>query len=225
MDTLPTQPAKTYHILDTETSSLRGGVVEIAWLEIDSDLNVLSEFLARVNPERPIDPGAQAIHGISDEDVRDKPTLAQHVEACGLAMPISVIGHNVAFDVRMIETTIAVRRSLCTLDLARTYVKGTTNCKLETLQRELNLSKQDSHTALGDVRSVLDLLKYILPLTGVDLETLFERQYKPRILAVMPYGMHKGKPMLQVPKPYREWLLQQDTDKNLKYTLEKLRNL
>lgn len=225
MDNISIPTASTYHILDTETASLRGGVVEIAWIEIDAQLNVLNEFCERVNPERPIDPGAQAIHGISDEDVKDCKTLKQHVDDSGLVMPLNMIAHNAAFDARMIETVIPLKRSLCTLDLARSYVKGTTNCKLETLQRELGLSKQDSHTALGDVKTVLDLLKHILPLTGVDLETLFERQYKPRILSVMPYGMHKGKPMLHVPKPYRDWLIEQDIDKNLKFTLEKLRNL
>lgn len=225
MDNVDLKIPKTYHILDTETSSLSGGVVEIAWLEIDSNLNVLSEFCSRVNPERPIDPGAQAIHGISDEDVKDCPTLKQIVEQTNLQMPISMLAHNATFDSRMVEKEIVLARTCCTLDLARTYIKGTTNCKLPTLQKELNLSQQDSHTALGDVKTVLDLLKYILPIAGVDLETLFERQYKPRLLSTMPYGVHKGKPLLHVPKPYREWLIQQDIDKNLKFSLEKIKNL
>lgn len=133
---------------------------------------------------------------------------------------------NCSFDARMVQGELIITRTLCTLDLARTYVKGTTNCKLETLQRELNLPVQKSHSALGDVHTVRDLLAHILPLTGVDLNTLFDRQEKPRILSKMPIGMHKGKPMLQVPKAYRDWLLDQpDLERNLKLTLEKLRNL
>ena len=42
-----------YTILDTETASLQGGVVELALLHIDTELNVLGEFHTRVNPERP----------------------------------------------------------------------------------------------------------------------------------------------------------------------------
>ena len=227
METLNTQDLLTpgpFVILDTETASLSGGVVELAYLVIDAELNVLDEKLFRLNPGRPIEPGAQAIHGISYEEVADCPTLAEIAPTVPMGM--QMIAHNAPFDARMAQGELIITRTLCTLDLARTYVKGTTNCKLETLQRELNLPVQKSHSALGDVHTVRDLLAHILPLTGVDLNTLFDRQEKPRILSKMPIGMHKGKPMLQVPKAYRDWLLDQpDLERNLKLTLEKLRNL
>jgi len=223
MDTITEEPR--YHILDTETASLKGGVVELAYLEVDKDLNIISEFVQRTNPERPIEPGAQAIHGISDDDVKDCQTLEQTCAAIGLSS-ISLIAHNAAFDARMIGKVVEVRRSLCTLDLARQYVVGTTNCKLETLQRELDLPKRDSHSALGDVHTVRDLLLHILVVSGLPMETLFDRQDKPRILTTMPIGKHKGKLMLKVPRDYRAWLLEQpDLEKNLKFTLEKLINL
>lgn len=213
-----------YHILDTETASLSGGVVEIAWLEVDGELNVLSEHCYRVNPERPIEPGAQAIHGISDAEVADCPKLAEIANR--LPEEISIIAHNASFDRRMIEGAINISRALCTLDLARTYIKGTTNCKLETLQRELRLPTQKSHSALGDVHTVRDLLIHIMPLTNTSIETLFDRQDRPRILSTMTVGMHKDKPILQVPRAYREWLLSEPgLEKSLKFTLEKMRNL
>jgi len=212
METLNTQDLLTpgpFVILDTETASLSGGVVELAYLVIDTELNVLDEKLFRLNPGRPIEPGAQAIHGISYEEVADCPTLAE-----------------IAPTARMVQGELVITRTLCKLDPERTYEKGTTTCKLESLQRELNLPVQKSHSALGDVHTVRDLLAHILPLTGVDLNTLFDRQEKPRILSKMPIGMHKGKPMLQVPKAYRDWMLEQpDLERNLKLTLEKLRNL
>ena len=223
MDEIANKP--TYHILDTETAALSGGVVELAYLEVDSDLNILSEFVQRINPERPIDPGAQAIHGISDEDVKDCKTLAETCAAMDLRS-ISLVAHNASFDQRMISKSVEVRRSLCTLALAREYVKGTTNCKLATLQEELNLPKRESHSALGDVHTVRDLLLHILSVSGQPIETLFARQDKPRILTTMPIGKYKGELMLKVPRPYRAWLLEQpDLEKNLKYTLEKLVNL
>lgn len=210
-----------YHILDTETASLQGGVCEIAWLVVDENLNVLSEFCTLVNPEREIEPGAQAVHGISQADVEGKPTLAE------VAVPVhSLIGHHCAFDMRMIKPHIVPVRSLCTLELSRLYVKGTTNHKLETLQRELGLPEQKSHSALGDVHTTRDLLAHIIPMTGTDLETLFARAAEPKMVTRMPFGVHKGRLMTQVPRPYREWLLNSaNPEPNLKYTLEKLRNI
>lgn len=210
------------YILDTETTGLHNaGVVELAYLIVDENLNVLSEFCSLVNPERPIEEGAFAIHGISDADVAGKPTMQE------LSLSIeNLIGHNCAFDLRMVKPHITAARSLCTLALARTYIKGTTNHKLETLQAELGLPSQKSHSALGDVHTTRDLLAHILSLTDLSLETLFQRADLPKIVQKMPFGKHKGKPMLQVPRPYREWLLTEGSpDKDLKHTLETLRNI
>jgi len=214
-----------YYILDTETAGLKGPVVELAFLVVDKDLNVKREFCERFNPGVPIEPGASAIHGIYDTDVADCRSIQDAIAEMELE-PISVVCHNAPFDVRMIQDDLPVVRSLCTLALSRQYVKGTTNHKLETLKKELNFSEQTSHSALGDVYTVLDLLKYILPMTSLDLETLFERGSKPRMLSHMYFGEHKGKPMLKVPKQYRDWLLSRaELDKDLRYTLERLKDL
>jgi exodeoxyribonuclease X len=212
-----------YYILDTETASLSGGVVELAYLKVDNDLNILDEFVTRVNPERYIEPGAQAIHGIRQEDVADSPTLAE--VAATIEQPITLIAHNASFDKRMIAESVKVGRSLCTLKLSRLYVKGTTNHKLPTLKQELGLPEQVSHSALGDVHTVRNLLLHLLPLTGVDLETLVQRSNLPTIVHTMPFGKHKGLPVWQLPFGYKNWLLEQDIDADLRYTLEKFTKL
>jgi len=234
MDTIKVTPEvspeigdEPIYILDTETASLSGGIVEIAWLKIDKDFNVLDEYRTLVNPGRPIDPGAQAIHGISMDDVVDAPTMEEVVEQTGVGKtPINICCHNAPFDARMIAPYMQVGRKLCTLELARQYVKGTTNHKLATLQEELALSVQESHTALGDVKSVRDLLQHILPLAEVNLETLFARAMVPKMLSKMPWGRHKDVPIIKVPSSYRTWLLEQaDIGRDLRFTLEKLKNI
>lgn len=211
-------------ILDTETASLEGGVVDIAWLHVSPSLEVLSEFRSLCNPERPIEDGAKAIHGITEETVADAPTLAQLVEK--IPQPFTLIAHNAAFDRRMIAPAISPARSLCTLELSRQYVKGVSRHKLEVLQKELLLPVQRSHTALGDVHTVRDLLAKILPIAQLTIEELIVRQQHPRFLQKMPWGKHEGKPILQVPASYRSWLLDQaDLDPNLRFTLEKVRGL
>lgn len=218
-------PSLDLYILDTETAGLHGGVCEIAWLKVDSRMTVLEEFRALVNPERPIEPAAQEIHGISDADVADKPTLGELVVG-KLDGPIAACAHNLQFDLRMVKPHIQAHTRLCTLQMARKYIEGTTNHKLETLQRELGLETRRSHTALDDCWTVRDLLIHIMGKTQVSLKTLIERHSKPNMLATMPYGKHKGKPMVQVPKDYREWLRSQaDLDPDMRFTLDKLANI
>lgn len=213
---------KVISIVDTETTGLvNAGVVELALLHIDSDLNVIGEFHTRVNPERPIEPGAFAVHGISDADVADAPTLAQIPELGLVAMAVA---HNYPFDSRMLKGHLNAEASLCTLSLSRQYLKGTTNHKLETLKKELGFQDQKSHSALGDVYTTLDLLRHLLPMTGVPLETLFKRAAQPKLIHRMTFGKHKGVLISQIPPEYRAWLLgQENLDKDLKYTLEKLK--
>lgn len=211
-----------YYILDTETASLKGGVVELAWLKVGNDLTIYEEQCFRTNPERPIEPGAQAIHGIGDLDVIGCPTLSEVWTAVG---PIDVIGHNVGFDVRMTQSVISYNRKLCTLDLARQYIKTTTDHKLPTLQKELGLPVRNSHSALDDVHTCRDFLLLLTGQYGFDVETLIERAARPKMVFKMPYGRHKGTPISQVPSGYRQWLLEQDIDKDLRYSLTTAENI
>lgn len=212
-----------YYVLDCETASLSSGVVELAWLKIDESLNILEEFRSLCNPERAIEPGAFAVHGISQQSVATAPTLAQL--AANLPSNIDVIGHQVSFDCRMTRPHVSVNRQLCTLSLSREYVKGTSNSKLSTLRTELKLPESKDHSALGDVHTCRNLLQYICNITGLSVETLFQRQDKPKLLTKMLFGKHKGKLIISVPSSYRAWLLAQDIDKDLRYTLEKLESL
>lgn len=213
-----------YHILDTETASLQGGVCEIAWLVVDDNLDVKSEFCSLVNPEIAISEGAQAVHGISDADVADKPTLAQIAQE-HLPEPITIVGHNCAFDIRMIKASIQIADSICTLALARKYIKGTTNHKLETLQAELHFPEQKSHSALGDVYTARDLLLHLNSKFDVTLQGALAESKIPKLVHLMPFGKHKGRALLQIPRDYREWLLKQELDKDLRFSLEKIRSI
>lgn len=214
-----------YHILDTETSGLGkdAGVCEIAWLEVDNDLNIISEHCTLVDPKVPIEEGAMRIHGITNEDVAGKPTLNE-VASC-FTGPIQLVGHNCSFDYRMIKSDIQVDIQVCTLKLAREFVKHTTNHKLETLQKELNLPPQDSHSALGDVNTCRDLLLYLREHHGVSLNATVARFGIPKLLHTMPFGKHKGKVIANIAPDYRDWLLGQELDLDLRFTLEKLKGV
>jgi exodeoxyribonuclease X len=213
-----------YRILDTETASLQGGVVEIAWVDIDEDLNVQHTFGSFVNPERSIEPAASSIHGIFDVDVATKPILSEFKPQWG-AEPAKVIGHNVAFDIRMLNRTFPVDGTLCTLSLARKLVPNSENHRLQTLRQLFNIPENTAHSASGDIQTTLEVLRNLVTLSGVPLSTLWERAQVPKMVMRMPFGKYKGVAMLKVPPVYRNWLKQQDNlDKNLKFTLDKLEN-
>jgi len=80
--------------LDLETTGIKVAtdrIVEICLLKVQSDGSTKIKTL-RINPEMPIPPEVIAIHGITDEDVKDAPTfkmvaheLSQFLDACDLA--------------------------------------------------------------------------------------------------------------------------------------------
>src|SRR5690554_96799 len=91
---------------DLETTGInitRDRIVEISLLKIHPNGKEESKT-RRINPEMPIPPQSTAIHGITDEDVKDCPTfkqvaksLAEMLEGCDMA------GFNSSrFDVPMI---------------------------------------------------------------------------------------------------------------------------
>ena len=60
-------------VLDSETTGLEGYLVEIGIIDRDGK----QVFHSLVNPQCPIEAGAQEVHGISAADVKDAPTFAQ----------------------------------------------------------------------------------------------------------------------------------------------------
>lgn len=213
-----------YIVIDSETTGLVSPIraCEIAWIVVDESLTVLDEQRHLTDPQHPIDPGAEAIHGISNAQVAGFPSNA---EICAMIpRPLVWIGHNKSYDVRVLGEHLEWSADLCTLALARRWVKNTTNHKLATLQTELKLSDQQSHSALGDCRTTLELLKVITQLSGRTLPQLIELESMPKMLNSMPFGMHKGKLFSEIPKGYRQWMMTQtDWPRDIAYTLERLR--
>ena len=217
------QSMTNFRIIDTETTGLDSPMraVEVGWIHINEHMEVVDAFVAKVNPGRPIAAGASEIHGIFDHDVAQCPTVDQVVSA--LPKPFVAIGHNVGYDLRVLGEHIEWNAEICTLALARRWIPESPNHKLPTLKTFLGLPEQESHTALGDCHTCLDVLRICAERSGRDLKGLLLLESRPKMLPKMPFGMHKGKPFHLVPASYREWLLsKEDLHKDLEYTLKKL---
>ena len=91
-------------LLDTETTSLGGYIVQLGVVALDGA--VLLNSL--VNPQSPIDPQAEAIHGISQAMVERAPTFAALVDRlASLLHGHRVVAYNASFDAGVFEREIA----------------------------------------------------------------------------------------------------------------------
>lgn len=103
MATLRTSPLAC---IDTETTGLGpdARVVEVAVVHMDWHSLPRLVFSARVNPGRPIEPGASAVHGITDAEVADAPTFAAILPELLQAIEGRVVcAYNAPFDYGMLR--------------------------------------------------------------------------------------------------------------------------
>src|SRR5882672_5726845 len=132
-------------VLDTETTGLevtRGHrVIEIGCVELLNRRTSERLFHRYLNPERDVDEGARAIHGISLQDLADKPRFAEiAAEFTAFVAGAELIIHNASFDLAFLDAEFArlgapapVRLGeLCpvldTLALARQMQIGRASC-------------------------------------------------------------------------------------------------
>lgn len=134
-------------ILDTETTGLeaRDGhrIIEIGCLEIVGRRVTERRLHHYVNPERASDEGALAVHGLTDEFLRDKPRFAEVVdELLAFVDGAEVIIHNASFDCEFLDAEL---KRLGRGRFDAHCVKVTDSLKLA---RELHPGKRNSLDAL-----------------------------------------------------------------------------
>ena len=174
-------------VLDTETTGLeaeRGHrIIEIGCVELVNRRASGRHFHRYLNPEREIDEGARAVHGITRERLLAAPKFAEIAEELlSFITGSELIIHNAPFDVGFIdmELTLLARvrlpggplpvalRSVCavldTLTLARERHPGQRN-NLDALCKRYGIdnSHRELHGALLDARILADVY---LAMTG-----------------------------------------------------------
>ncbi|HUK01490.1 MAG TPA: DNA polymerase III subunit epsilon [Steroidobacteraceae bacterium] len=167
-------------VLDTETTGLdvsqNHRVIEIGCVELSSRRLTGRNFHRYVNPEREIDEGALAIHGISRADLEREPKFAEIAdELIEFIAGAELIIHNAAFDVGFLDAELgrlpgearrisAICHVLDSLALAREMHPGQRN-SLDALCKRYNVdnSRRELHGALLDARLLADVY---LAMTG-----------------------------------------------------------
>lgn len=218
-----------YYVADTETTSAKptAGVVEVGWIKIDEDFNILEQHESLIDPGQPISPSASGIHGLVYEDVKDSPTLAEYFSepTCfgrKLAGPAALIGHRISFDRQFLEPYIeGPIYELDTLRWVRNLHPEAEDHKLSTCKYLFNLPRGGvAHRVMSDVMDAYWLLRYIADSTRMSLPQLVENSQGPLTVHFMPFGKHKGETIDKVPVGYIKWALREmELDIDLKHAL------
>jgi len=176
-------------VLDTETTGLEPSqghrIIEIGCVELIDRRLTGNDYWQYINPERDIDAGAEAVHGLSSDFLSTKPVFKNIVEDfLAYVGDAELVIHNAPFDMGFLNHELALLKpahakleSQCTvldtLPLARNMHPGQRNsldalCKRYTVDN----SGRDLHGALLDARLLADVY---LAMTGGQ-ETLFSAE-------------------------------------------------
>ncbi|ORU94236.1 MAG: DNA polymerase III subunit epsilon [Cycloclasticus sp. symbiont of Bathymodiolus heckerae] len=161
-------------VLDTETTGLEPKqghrIIEVGCVEIVNRRLTGNNFHYYLNPQRDIDEGAVAVHGLTSEYLSDKPLYEDIAEEFFEYLKgAEVVIHNAAFDVgfinheyRLMGSKHADMASWCdvidSLHMARKMFPGQRN-SLDALCRryEINNSHRQLHGALLDAEILADV--------------------------------------------------------------------
>ena len=237
---------------DLETTGIdiaKDRIVEISMVKVMPNGEEIIKT-RRINPGMPIPPESTAIHGITDEDVKDCPkfkeiakSLAAQIEGCDLA------GFNSnRFDIPMLAEEFL--RAGVDVDLNRRKFIDVQTIFHKMEQRTLSAAYkfycgknlEDAHTAEADTRATYEVLMSQLdryPELQNDVAFLADYSsfnknvdfagrmvYDDKGVEVFNFGKYKGMSVSDVLKRdpgYYSWILNSDFTLNTKATLTKIR--
>jgi len=220
--------------LDLETTGLSTShdrIIELAIIKLTPRGDVL-ERVRRFNPGMPIPAEATAVHGITDDDVRDEATFAQRARALATLLDgCDLAGFNIRrFDVPMLTTEFRRAgvefdpRARRIIDIQAIFHREERRDLSAAARFYLGREHPEAHSALGDIRTSAAVLsaqleKYAhLPrdLDGLQgycdeylpMESELERWFREDAAGgrVFRRGKHRGKALADVARDERDYL-------------------
>lgn len=222
-------------ILDTETHTLNGQPIEIAYAPIEITNGKLSLDKSQVfdqlyTVDEPISFAAMAVHHILESDLVGKPLYTT------FKLPAEtqyIIGHNIDYDIRAIEkcgVDTSHIKAICTLALARLVWPDAEAHNISALIYMISKGSEKAremikkaHRADMDIILTANILMHeIHHLNIQNIEELYLASEDARIPRTINFGKHRGTAIADLPADYMQWLLrQEDLDPYLRKALEK----
>ncbi len=221
-------------ILDTETHSLNGLPIEIAYAPIDImdgkltlDKNQMFDQLYSVG--EPISYAAMAVHHILESDLADQPDYRSFTLP---EQTTYIIGHNIDYDIRAIEqcgVDTSQIKAICTLALARLVWPDAEAHNISALIYMISKGSpkarellKGAHRADADIMLTANILMHIIYHLNIQtMEELYQASEDARIPRSLSFGKYKGYAISELPDDYVRWLLRQsDLDIYLRKALE-----
>ena len=210
-------------ILDTETHTLNGLPIEIAYAPIHIENGKLSLDKKQIFDQlyqvgQPISYAAMAVHHILESDLIDQPFYNE------FQLPEQttyIIGHNVDYDITAIEkcgVNTSKLKPICTLAIARRVWE---NAEAHNISALIYLISKGSdkardmlkgaHRADADIILTANILMHIIHQLNIqNIEQLYIASEEARIPKSITFGKHKGTAIQDLPADYIQWLLRQD---------------
>ena len=221
-------------ILDTETHTLNGQPIEIAYAPIEIINGKLSLDKSQVfdqlyTVDEPISFAAMAVHHILESDLVGQP----HYTTFRLPDETQyIIGHNIDYDIRAIEkcgVNVSTIKAICTLALARLVWPDAEAHNISALIYMISKGSEKAremikkaHRADMDIILTANILMHVVHHLKINsMEQLFTASVDARIPRVINFGKHRGTAIAELPADYIQWLMRQDElDPYLRKALE-----
>ena len=243
------KPLIFFDLETTGVNIVKDRIVELSYVKVLPD-GTESTRTYRINPEMPIPPESTAIHGITDEDVKDCPTfkslartLAAEIEGCDLA------GYNSnRFDIPLLAEEFIRAGVDVNLNRRKFIDIQTIFHKME--QRTLSAAYrfycdkdlEHAHTAEADAMATYEVLKAQLDryptlkndVTYLSQFSAYTRNvdfagrlvYNDKNEEVINFGKYKGRvaaEVLRTDPGYYSWIMNGDFPLNTKKTFTEIR--
>ncbi len=201
-------------VFDTETTGLSPAngdkLVEIGCIEMVNRVETGKTFHTFLNPERPMDPAAFAVHGLSDNFLSDKPLFEDRVEDfLDFIDDSPLVAHNASFDFAFINAElaacgrlkVAMTRMVDTLVLARTKFPGAKH-SLDALCTRFGIDRSHRvlHGALLDAQLLAQV--YVELTGGRQIGLGLDTGPRPP-LTLLNGGLDEGERPRSAPRPAR----------------------
>ncbi|QIC62128.1 3'-5' exonuclease [Acinetobacter schindleri] len=223
-------------ILDTETHTLNGQPIEIAYAPVDILDHKISLDKSRLfdqlySCDEPISFAAMAVHHILQSDLEGQP----HYSSFELPQEATyIIGHNIDYDIRALEkcgVNSSNIKAICTLALARRVWPDAEAHNISALIYMITRGSdraremiRKAHRADMDIILTANILMHIVHHLKISsIEELYEASEDARIPRTINFGKHRGTAIAELPADYVQWLLrQEDLDPYLRKALENI---